>query len=53
MTTAWGTALETTGADVQAGDLPWNAALAPGGSTVFGITVGGGVTVPTLSCATS
>lgn len=43
ITSAWNAMVEGSGADVTVGGAPYNRALAPGGSTTFGMLVAGGV----------
>jgi endoglucanase len=50
---SWNTTLTQTGAAVSAHNASYNGALAPGGSTSFGLQGNGSATTPTLTCTTS
>lgn len=47
----WSARITTSGTTATAVNLPWNAGIAPGGSTTFGFLAGGSPTAPELTCA--
>jgi hypothetical protein len=53
VTNSWNTALTQTGTSVRAGNLGYNGALPPGGTTTFGLQASGAATTPALSCTAS
>ncbi|MFT7834644.1 glycosyl hydrolase [Saccharothrix sp. BKS2] len=47
----WSSKITTSGSTATAVNLPWNAGIAPGGSTTFGFLATGSPTAPALTCA--